>query len=69
MYMLKAFKGKLKIQDHCEKTIYKVKEQPSTGMLVFRISPVDQDGKVKIVQCNLVIPSGTNIEMYRNKGD
>ena len=44
-----AFKGKHKIQDHWEKTIYYVDGQPCDGLLVFRITPVAGEGKVKIV--------------------
>ena len=50
MVLLKriAFKGKHKIQDCWEKTIYHVEGQPHAGLLVFRITPVAGEGKVKI---------------------
>ena len=57
-----AYKGKQKIWDHWEKTVYKVEGQPSTGMLALRICLVDRNGKVKIVHQNLVLPIGTGIE-------
>ena len=42
MVLLKrmAFKGKHKIQDHWEKTIYHLEEQPYVGLQVVRITPV-----------------------------
>ena len=47
-----AYKGKYKIKDQGEKTIYKVKGQPYTGMPVFRVSPVERIGKVENTHCN-----------------
>ena len=43
--------------------------QPYTIMLVFRISTVDGDGKVKIVHHNLFLPIGTNTEGPGNQED
>ena len=50
MVLLKimACKGKHKIQDHWEKTIYCDEGQPYVRFLVFRITPVAGEGKVKI---------------------
>ena len=52
-----------------EKTIYKAEGQPLTGIPVFRVSPIDRDGKVKIIHCNQVLPISTNIETSENKVD
>ena len=43
-----AFKGKCKIQDHWEKTIYHVLGQPYV-LPVSRITPVAGEGRVKIL--------------------
>ena len=48
-----VFKGKHKIQDCWEKTVYHVEGQPYAGLLVSRITPVVREGKVKIVHQNL----------------
>ena len=52
-----AFKGKHKIQDHWEHTIYEVTEQPFGKIPVFKIKSAegDDDG-VKIVHRNLLLP-------------
>ena len=55
-------RGKHKIQDHLEKTIYHVDGQPYVELQVFRITLVAWEGKVKIVCQNLLIPLGGNIE-------
>ena len=59
-----AFKGKHKIQDHWEKTIYFVEGQPYVGLPggVFRITPGVGEGKVKIVHQNLLLLFGGNIQ-------
>ena len=44
-----AFKGKHKIQDQWENTIYEVVEQPLGKIPVFKIQSVEGDDKVKIV--------------------
>ena len=51
MVLLKrtAFKGKHRIQDHLEDTIYHVEGQPYAGMLVYKIALVAGEGKVKVV--------------------
>ena len=52
LFLLKrtAVKGKHKIQDHCEKTIYWVEGQPYVGLPVFRIALVEGE-----VRCELCI--------------
>ena len=57
-----AFKGKHKIQDPWEDTVYPVDGQPYNGMPVFRITPVAGGGKVRVVHQNLLLPFGGNIE-------
>ena len=42
-----AYKGKHKIQDHCEDTIYEVIDQPFKNMPVFKIKPWGDDNRVK----------------------
>ena len=51
MVLLKrtAFKGKHKIQDHWEDTIYHIEGQPYTGLAVFKITSVAREAKVKVV--------------------
>ena len=44
-----AFKGKYKMWGCWEKTIYHVGGQPYVALLVFRITLVAGEGKVKIV--------------------
>ena len=52
-----AFKGKHKIQDHWEHTIYEVIEQPFSKIPVFKIKSVEgEDIRVKIVHRNLLLP-------------
>ena len=57
-----AYEGKHKIQDHLEKTFYKVEGQQYIGKPVFRISLVDWNGKMKIVDQNILLPISTNTE-------
>ena len=51
MILLKrtAFKGKHKIQDHWEGVIYHVYGQPYEGLLAFKFTPVELEGKVKVL--------------------
>ena len=51
-----AFKGKHKIQDHWEDTIYEVLEQPLGKIPVFKIKSMEGADKVKIVHRNLLLP-------------
>ena len=55
MVLLKgmAFKGKHKIQNHWEKTAYCVEGQLHVGLLVFRITTLAGESKVKIVHQTL----------------
>ena len=52
-----AFKGKHKIQDHWEHTIYEVIEQPFGKIPVFKIKSMEgEDIRVNIVHKNLLLP-------------
>ena len=51
-----AFKGKHKIQDCLEHTIYEVVEQPLGKIPVFKIRSTEGDSKVKTVHRNLLLP-------------
>ena len=51
-----AFKGKHKIQDRWENTIYKVIEQPLGKMPVFKIKSTEGDDKMEMVHQNLLLP-------------
>ena len=55
-----AFKGKHKIQDHWENTIYEVVEQPFGKIPVFKIKSQGGDDGVKIVHRNLLLPLFSN---------
>ena len=57
-----AFKGKHKIQDHLEDTVFHVEGQPYSGLPVFRITPVTGGGNVRVVHQNLLLPFRGNIE-------
>ena len=50
-----AFKGKHKIQDQWESTIYEVVEQPLGKLLVFKIQSTEGDD-TKVVHKNLLLP-------------
>ena len=51
-----AFKGKHKIQDRWENTIYEVVEQPLGKLPVFKIQSMGGDDKEKVVHRNLLLP-------------
>ena len=52
-----AFKGKHKIWDHWEHTVYEVMEQPFDKIPVFKIKSAGDDNEgVKIVHRNLLLP-------------
>ena len=51
-----AFKGKHKIQDRWENTIYEVIKQPMGKIPVFKIKPIEDDDKMKVVHRNLLLP-------------
>ena len=57
-----AFKGKHKIWDNWEKTIYQVEGQPYVGLLVFRIKLVAREGMVIIAHQNLLLLFRSNIK-------
>ena len=61
-----AFKGKHKIQDRWENTIYKVIEQPLGKMPVFKIKSTEGDNKMKVVHWNLLLPLFSNPSDYTN---
>ena len=50
-----AFKGKQKIQDRWENTIYEAIEQPMGKILVFKMKPTEGDNKKKVVHRNLLL--------------
>ena len=50
-----AFKGKRKIQDRWENTIYEVIEQPLGKIPVFKIKSIEGDDKMKVVHRNLLL--------------
>ena len=56
-----GFKGKHKIQDRWEHTIYEILESSHNNPLVFRIQAEDGTGKVRIVHRNLLLPLRTRI--------
>ena len=65
-----ALKGKHKIQDHWKDTVYCVEGQSYIQLLVFKITLVAGDGKVKIVHQNLSLPFGCNIKgVSENEGN
>ena len=51
-----AFKGKHKIQDRWENTIYEIVEQPLGKISVFKIKAMEGDDKMKVVYRNLLLP-------------
>ena len=51
-----AFKGKHKIQDQWENTIYEVIEQLLGKIPVFKIQSMEGDDKMKVVHRNLLLP-------------
>ena len=57
-----AWKGKHKIQNSWEDTLYCAEGQPYIGLSVLKTAPVAGEGKVKIVHQNQLLPFGGNIE-------
>ena len=57
-----AFKGKHKIHDCWEDTVYHIQGQPYAGLLVIKITPLTGEGKVKMVHWNLLPPFRSNIK-------
>ena len=64
-----AFKGKHKIQDRWENTIYEVIEQQIGKMPVFKIKLTKGDDKMKVVHQNLFLPLFTDPSDYTNALD
>ena len=62
--MRTAFKGKYKIQDHWEDTIYHIEGQTYIRLPVFKITTVEGAGKVKIIHQSFLHPFGGNIERH-----
>ena len=61
-----AFKGKHKIQDRWENTIYKVIEQPTGKMPV---KSMEGDDKMKVVHWNLFLPLFSDPSDHTNVSD
>ena len=55
-----AYRGKHKIQDQWEDTLYELIEQPFKNMPVFKIKPWWGGNRVKIVHRNLLLPPLSN---------
>ena len=63
------FKGKHKIQDQWENTIYEVIEQPLGKIPVSKIQSMEGDGKTNVVHSNLLIPLFSDPSDQTNKLD
>ena len=55
-----AFKNKHKIQDPSESMVYQVVQQPYKGVPVYKTTEREGDGRVKVMNCNLLLPVGTS---------
>ena len=64
-----AFKGKHKIQDGWENTIYEVTEQPLDKIPVFQIKSMEGDDKMKVVHRNLLLPLFSDPSDHTSKSD
>ena len=64
-----AFKGKHKIQDRWENTIYEVVEQPLSKMPVFKVKPMEGDEKTKVVHRNLLLPLFSESSDHTSESD
>ena len=64
-----AFKGKHKIQDRWENTIYQVIEQPLGKLPVFKIKSIEGDDKMKEVHQNFLLPLFSNPSDHTNESD
>ena len=64
-----AFKGKHKIQDPWENTIYEVIEQPLGKIPVFKIQTMEGDNKMKVVHRNLLLPLFSDPSDQTSKSD
>ena len=64
-----AFKGKHKIRDKWENTIYEVVEQPLGKIPVFKIKSMEGDDKMKVVHGNLLLPLFSDPSDQTSKSD
>ena len=64
-----TFKGKHKIQDRWENTIYEVIEQLLGKIPVFKIKPMEGDDKTKVVHRNLLLPLFSDPSDHTNELD
>ena len=64
-----AFKGKHKILDQWENTIYEVIEQPLGKIPVFKIQSMEGDDKMKVVHRNLLLPLFSDPSDQTTKSD
>ena len=64
-----AFKGKHKIQDIWENTIYEVVEQPLGKISVFKIKSMEGDDKMKVVHRNLLLPLFSDPSDHTSESD
>ena len=64
-----AFKGKYKIQDAWENTIYQVIEQPLGKLPVFKIRSMEGDNKMKVVHWNVLLPLFSDPSDHTNELD
>ena len=64
-----AFKGKHKIQEQWENTIYEVIEQPLGKIPVFKIQSTEGDDKMKMVDRNLLLPLFSDSSYQTSKSD
>ena len=64
-----SFKGKHKIQDRWENTIYEVIGQPIGTLPVFKIQSMEGDDKMKVVHRNLLLPLFSDPSDQTNESD
>ena len=64
-----AFKGKHKIQNRLENTVYHVIEQPFGKLPVFKIKPMEGENKMKVVHQNLLLPLFSDPSDHTNELD
>ena len=64
-----AFKGKHKIQDRWENTIYEVIEQTLGKIPVFKIQSMEGDDKMKVVHRNLLLPLFSDSSDHTSESD
>ena len=64
-----AFKGKHKIQDRWENTIYEVIEQPLGKIPVFKIKSMEGDDKMKVVHRHLLLPLFSDPSDHTSESD